>query len=72
MTIGKTLRALRERAGLSQRRVATLAGISNTYVGAVEAGQRVPTYATARLLESAVKASPGALTSTLPAARRAS
>lgn len=38
--IGKNIRSYRQRAGLSQERLAELCGLHRTYVGAVERGER--------------------------------
>jgi transcriptional regulator with XRE-family HTH domain len=39
-TFGDNLRRARQAAGLSQRQLATLAGLDRTYVGSVERGER--------------------------------
>jgi len=38
--IGKNIRYYRQKAGLSQERLAELCGLHRTYVGAVERGER--------------------------------
>jgi transcriptional regulator with XRE-family HTH domain len=38
--IGKNIRFYRQKAGLSQERLAELCGLHRTYVGAVERGER--------------------------------
>jgi len=38
--IGKNIRNYRQKAGLSQERLAELCGLHRTYVGAVERGER--------------------------------
>jgi transcriptional regulator with XRE-family HTH domain len=43
---GKTLRAYREKAGLTQEALAKLASTSISYIGYLEAGKRMPTLAT--------------------------
>ncbi len=43
MDIGETLRGLRKRKGLSQKKLAELTNISPTYISQIENGKRNPT-----------------------------
>lgn len=43
VTVGRTVRQARQRAGLSQEALADKAGIDRTYVSGVERGLRNPT-----------------------------
>ncbi len=52
---GKTLRAHREKAGLTQEALATLANTSTSYIGYLEAGKRMPTLATFITLAAVLK-----------------
>ncbi|PZF81128.1 helix-turn-helix domain-containing protein [Jiangella anatolica] len=51
---GRTVRAARERRGLSQEDLADLAGLHRTYVGAVERGERNVTLTTVARLALAL------------------
>jgi transcriptional regulator with XRE-family HTH domain len=44
--LGAEIRALRERKGLSQERLADLAGLHRNFIGLIERGQRNPTFLT--------------------------
>ena len=44
--IGKTIRTLRQNAGLSQEQFADKAGLHRTYVGSLERGERNPSVET--------------------------
>jgi transcriptional regulator with XRE-family HTH domain len=44
--LGAEIRALRERKGLSQERLADLAGLPRNFIGLIERGQRNPTFLT--------------------------
>lgn len=46
VALGRAIRDLRKRAGLSQQDAATKSGINRTYIGQVENGRRNPTFAT--------------------------
>lgn len=48
--IGSEIRALREKRGLSQRRVAEHAGLSRSSLKAIESGDRYPTLRTLEAL----------------------
>lgn len=52
---GKTLRAYREKAGLTQEALAKLAGTSTSYIGYLEVGKRMPTLATFITLAAVMK-----------------
>lgn len=44
--LGAEIRAVRQARGLSQERLADLAGLHRNFVGLIERGQRNPTYLT--------------------------
>lgn len=44
--LGAEIRALRVASGLSQERLADLAGLHRNFIGLIERGQRNPTYLT--------------------------
>jgi transcriptional regulator with XRE-family HTH domain len=44
--LGAQIRALREAKGLSQERLADLAGLHRNFIGLIERGQRNPTFLT--------------------------
>ena len=54
----KTLRTCREKTGLTQEALAKMAGTSTSYIGYLEAGQRMPTLATFLTLAAALNVDP--------------
>jgi transcriptional regulator with XRE-family HTH domain len=44
--LGAEIRAIRQARGLSQERLADLAGLHRNFIGLIERGQRNPTYLT--------------------------
>ena len=44
--IGKRIRALRKKAGITQRELAEAAGVSREFITVLEAGYRIPTITT--------------------------
>jgi transcriptional regulator with XRE-family HTH domain len=50
--LGAQIRALREAKGLSQERLADLAGLHRNFIGLIERGQRNPTFLTLIALSS--------------------
>lgn len=46
IALGRAIRAIRKKAGLSQFDAAQKSGINRTYLGQIENGNRNPTYAT--------------------------
>lgn len=58
LNVGKNLRRLRNRLGVSQDEFADLAGLHRTYIGAVERGERNITLSTLQRLATALKTEP--------------
>ena len=58
---GRRLYELRKRSGLSQERLANLAGVDRTYVGRAEAGDHNPTLVTIHKLAKALGVEPSEL-----------
>jgi len=56
---GKTVRAIRQRAGLSQESLALESGIGRGYMGGIERGQHTPTIETLYRLLPALKVTVG-------------
>lgn len=56
---GKQLRKLREKRGLTQERLAELAGMHFTYVGQIERGVRNPSLINIQKLAKALKVTGG-------------
>ena len=59
--LGAQIRALREGKGLSQERLADLAGLHRNFIGLIERGQRNPTYLTLLAISSKLGLSLSAL-----------
>jgi len=55
---GRVLRALRERAGLSQEALAIRSGLHRTYISILERGKRSPTLDTIAVLARALDSAP--------------
>lgn len=53
-TLGKTVRAIRRRAGLSQEELADRAGLDRTYIGGIERGERNPTVVSLKTIADAL------------------
>ena len=53
--IGKALKSLRQRAGLTQEKLAERAGISPRYIQEIEIGSRVPSVTVLEHLRKAVR-----------------
>lgn len=66
-TFANTLRALRERAGLSRADLATASGLSYPYVSQLETGLRKPSRKAAADLAKALSIEPLAFEATIPA-----
>ena len=58
---GKTLRELRTERGLSQEKVAELAGLDRNYVGMIERGERNPAVVNIVRIAKALGVPPGEL-----------
>ena len=56
LDVGRNLRRLRNKTGVSQDEFADLAGLHRTYIGAVERGERNITLDTLQRLATALKA----------------
>jgi transcriptional regulator with XRE-family HTH domain len=61
LALGRALRELRVRRGLSQERLAQNSGMDRTYVGGIERGERNPAYANVRKLAAALEVPPSTL-----------
>lgn len=57
-TLGRNLRAYRERRGLSQEAFADVLGVHRTYMGAVERGERNLTLRSVERLAESLRVSP--------------
>jgi transcriptional regulator with XRE-family HTH domain len=60
-TVGDNVRALREKAGLSQEDLAQRAGLHRTYVGSIERGERNVSLENIERLATALRIKPSAL-----------
>lgn len=58
LSLAKVIEELRKKQGLSQTRLAEMAGLSQSMIGLVERGQRVPTVATLYRLAVNLNAKP--------------
>ena len=58
IAFGRTLRAYRDKTGLTQAALAQLAGTSTSYIGYLEAGQRMPTLGTFLTLATVLNIAP--------------
>lgn len=54
-SIGERVRKARKERGLTQERLAEIVGVSSTYIGFIEQGQRVPSIKTADKLARVLK-----------------
>ena len=61
ITLGRTIRRLREEADLTQEELAKQAGISGSYLSHIEAERREPTLAVIRRLARSLSVWPGLL-----------
>jgi transcriptional regulator with XRE-family HTH domain len=59
--LGRAIRELRRGEGLSQERLADLSGMDRAYVGAIERGERRPTYGKVLDLADALGVAPAEL-----------
>ncbi len=64
-TLGAQVRSLRSRRGLTQEDLAEAAGVHRTYVGAVERGERNPSFLNLHVLADALEVSVAELVSGL-------
>jgi transcriptional regulator with XRE-family HTH domain len=55
--VGRNVRAIRERQGLTQERLAEIAGFSQQYVSGLESGKRNPTVVTLYEIARALRVS---------------
>jgi transcriptional regulator with XRE-family HTH domain len=60
--LGRRMRALRERAGISQEKLGLLSGLHRTYVGAIERGERNPSVLSLQKIAEALHVSVVSLT----------
>jgi transcriptional regulator with XRE-family HTH domain len=61
--IGRNMRKLRKRLGISQEELAALSGLHRTYIGGIERGERNITVKTLQIIANALKVSPEVLLS---------
>lgn len=59
--VGKAIRELRGRSGMSQEDLAAKTGLHRTYIGSLERGERNVSILNIRVLASALGVSPGEL-----------
>ncbi|MDH3603241.1 MAG: helix-turn-helix domain-containing protein [Candidatus Tectomicrobia bacterium] len=60
--VGKAVKDLRSKAGMSQEALADLTGLHRTYIGSLERGERNVSILNIRLLANALDVSAGTLT----------
>ncbi len=59
--IGRMLKGMREKRGLTQAGLAKAAGVTRVYVAKIEAGEKIPSIPTLRKLAKALKVKVGRL-----------
>ena len=59
--MGKVIKGMREKRGLTQEALAKAAGITRVYVAKIEAGEKVPSIPTLQKLAKALKVKVGKL-----------
>ena len=65
-TFGQTIRAIRDRRGISQESLALLCDLDRTYISGIERGTRNPSLTNILKLAAALEVEPGELFAGLP------